>query len=217
VDTFLLALRVVVSLAVVIGAIWFVQRRSTKSSGARSKSTKKPISVVARQSVGQKASIAVVDFGGKRFLLGVTEHGISVLHNGADETDGVQAIETETATTIMTSRPRSARGTQGTAREFGAVLSELAPAELEAPEIETTEFETLDAPAAAPVAASAPAPVEAPAPAATRSHRAHRAAKPTRSSRSRKATKPTKQASLSGSLLSADTWKQAYAAIRGGQ
>ena len=33
-----------------------------------------------RQSVGQKASVVVVDTDGKRFLLGVTEHGINVLH-----------------------------------------------------------------------------------------------------------------------------------------
>jgi flagellar protein FliO/FliZ len=77
VDTVFLALRVVVSLAVVLGAIWFVQKRMGR--GSRGKSKSKPISVVSRQSVGAKASVAVVEFGGKRFLLGVTEHAVSVL------------------------------------------------------------------------------------------------------------------------------------------
>jgi flagellar protein FliO/FliZ len=84
VDNILLALRVVVSLAVVIGAIWFVQRRVSRG-GARTKRAGKPMSVIARQNLGPKASVAVVEFGGKRFLLGVTEHGIAVLDNSVAE------------------------------------------------------------------------------------------------------------------------------------
>jgi flagellar protein FliO/FliZ len=85
VDNILLALRVVVSLGVVIGAIWFVQRKMSRGGGVRAKKAGKPMSVVARQSLGPKASVAVVEFGGKRFLLGVTEHGISVLDNAENE------------------------------------------------------------------------------------------------------------------------------------
>ena len=89
-DNILLALRVVVSLGVVIGAIWFVQRRVSRG-GTRTKRVAKAISVVARQNLGPKASVAVVEFGGKRFLLGVTEHGISVLDNApADEPASVE-------------------------------------------------------------------------------------------------------------------------------
>jgi flagellar protein FliO/FliZ len=95
VDTVFLALRVVVSLAVVLGAIWFVQKRVGR--GSRGKSKSKPISVVARQNVGAKASVAVVEFGGKRFLLGVTEHAVSVLDAGeipaADVAAAIEAVD----------------------------------------------------------------------------------------------------------------------------
>jgi flagellar protein FliO/FliZ len=95
VDNILLALRVVVSLGVVIGAIWFVQRRMSRGGG-RIKRAGKPMSVVARQSLGPKASVAVVEFAGKRFLLGVTEHGISVLDNAENE-ETVVALESAVA------------------------------------------------------------------------------------------------------------------------
>ncbi|GAA5025499.1 hypothetical protein GCM10023258_18450 [Terrabacter aeriphilus] len=78
-DTLLLAARVVVSLVAVFGLMWLVQRK-VRTGGAATRA--KALSVVARQSVGQKASVVLVDTDGKRFMLGVTEHGISVLHTG---------------------------------------------------------------------------------------------------------------------------------------
>lgn len=77
-DELFLALRVLVSLAAVLGIIWYAQRRISRGSG-RTKAHK-PITVVGRQAVGAKASVAVVDVDGKRFLLGVTEQGVSLLH-----------------------------------------------------------------------------------------------------------------------------------------
>jgi flagellar protein FliO/FliZ len=65
VDNILLALRVVVSLGVVIGAIWFVRRRSSRG-GARTKRASKPMSVIARQNLGPKASLAVIAAGSPR-------------------------------------------------------------------------------------------------------------------------------------------------------
>ena len=76
-DTLLLALRVVLSLAAVLGVIWYVQRRVSKGNRSRQGRT---ITVVGRQGVGAKASVAVIDVDGKRFLLGVTEHSVNILH-----------------------------------------------------------------------------------------------------------------------------------------
>lgn len=76
-DTLFLALRVLLSLAAVLGIIWYAQRRIGK--GTRSKGNK-AITVVGRQGIGAKASVAVIDMDGKRFLLGVTEHQVSILH-----------------------------------------------------------------------------------------------------------------------------------------
>ena len=76
-DTVFLALRVVLSLAAVFGIIWYAQRKIGKGMRAKQGKT---ITVVGRQGVGAKASVAVIDVDGKRFLLGVTEHSVNILH-----------------------------------------------------------------------------------------------------------------------------------------
>jgi flagellar protein FliO/FliZ len=177
VDTVFLALRVVVSLAVVIGAIWFVQKRLGRAAKVKSKS--KPIAMIARQTVGVKASVAVVEFGAKRFLLGVTEHGISVL----DSTE-IEAPETSTATSAVTSAatvvqpsgvPFTANG-----RHFADALSQ---------------------------AESGP-----PVPAAATRELLHGSDSGVENTfrRSRGSAKTP----LAGSILSASTWRQAFAALR---
>jgi flagellar protein FliO/FliZ len=77
-DTVFLALRVVVALGAVFGALLFAHRWVTKGRPG-SKPRNRQIEVVARQSLGAKAGIAVVDAGGRRYLLGVTEHAVTVL------------------------------------------------------------------------------------------------------------------------------------------
>jgi flagellar protein FliO/FliZ len=196
VDTFLLALRVVVSLGVVIGAIWFVQRRVSRGSGGpRAKRAGKPMSVIARQNLGPKASVAVVEFGGKRFLLGVTEHGIAVLDDTqteAEETVAVTeaaAIEapaapiTPVAPVAVTRRASSKQNSRDFALALGQVAADATPA-----------AKTAVAPRAAtpPVAAV-------------------RLAKPQNFT----GAFPGGNTKMAGSILSAATWKQAWIAVRG--
>lgn len=76
-DTLFVALRVLLSLAAVVGLLWFLQRRITK--GTQSTRATKLVNVVTRQALAQKASVVVIDVGGKRFLLGLTEHSVTVL------------------------------------------------------------------------------------------------------------------------------------------
>ncbi|MDQ6741179.1 MAG: flagellar biosynthetic protein FliO [Actinomycetota bacterium] len=77
-DTLILALRVVLSLGAVIAVLWLVQRRLSRGAGVRG--ALDPLKVVARRGLGQKASVVVVETGGQRFVLGVTEHSVNVLH-----------------------------------------------------------------------------------------------------------------------------------------
>jgi flagellar protein FliO/FliZ len=79
-DTLILGLRVLVALGAVLGLMWFLQRRLGQGTGRRR--ADRALTVVSRQSVGQKASVVVVDAAGRRFLLGVTEHAVNVLHTG---------------------------------------------------------------------------------------------------------------------------------------
>ena len=76
--TVLLALRVVVALGAVFGALLFAHRWITKGRPGSPLKAKR-IAVVARQGLGQKAGVAIVDAGGRRYLLGVTEHAVTVL------------------------------------------------------------------------------------------------------------------------------------------
>lgn len=75
-DSFLLLVRVALALAVVLGLIWYTQKRLGRGQAG----PEKLITVVTRQGLGQKASVVMVDADGTRFMLGVTEQAITVLH-----------------------------------------------------------------------------------------------------------------------------------------
>jgi flagellar biogenesis protein FliO len=81
VETLFLVLRVAVSLGVVLAVIWFAHRRIS-ANRARTR-TQQLVTVVARQSLAPKASMVVVDADGRRLMLGVTEHGVTVLSDRA--------------------------------------------------------------------------------------------------------------------------------------
>lgn len=79
-DSLVLGLRVLVSLGAVLGLIWVLQRR-VKRRGGLVRAAGPAISVLSRQGIGHKASVVLLDADGQRLLLGVTEHGVSVLRS----------------------------------------------------------------------------------------------------------------------------------------
>lgn len=89
-DTLVVALRVVLSLAVVLGLLWVLQRRLAR--GGRLRGNTNLISVLGRQSLGQKASVVVVEIDGRRLVLGVTEAAVTVLHGGGGADDREEAF-----------------------------------------------------------------------------------------------------------------------------
>src|ERR1700712_3744796 len=96
-DTVFLALRVIVSLGAVFGALFFAHRWLTKGRGGAGGLRGKAISVVSRQGLGTKAGVAIVDAGGPRSLRGGTEHAVTVLDRlGAadDATPAVSVVST---------------------------------------------------------------------------------------------------------------------------
>lgn len=82
-----LVARVVVSLACVLGLLWWLARRTGGRPGAGKGTrggllrtrTSIPLAVVGRQSLGGRTSVALVAVGERRLLLGVSEHGVTLL------------------------------------------------------------------------------------------------------------------------------------------
>lgn len=98
-DTLFLGLRVVVSLAAVLGLLWFIQKKVAAKTGRGAKQAKH-VTVVARQGLSGKASVAVVDVEGIRYVLGVTETQVSVLGSGQAPADAkITAIAPAVAAT----------------------------------------------------------------------------------------------------------------------
>lgn len=77
-DELLLGARVLLSLGAVLAILWLAQRRLGRNPGALQGTP--PVEVIARQGIGQKAAVVIMDSGGQRFTLGVTEQSVTVLH-----------------------------------------------------------------------------------------------------------------------------------------
>ena len=77
-SSLVLGLRVALSLACVLGLMWYLSKRMSGSAAVRRQRTT-TVAVLAKQSLGQKAGVALVEVGGRRLLLGVSEHGVSML------------------------------------------------------------------------------------------------------------------------------------------
>lgn len=88
-DAFLLFLRVGLALTVVVVLLWLAQKKLSQGARQRGQSA---IEVVGRRSVGQKSSVVVIEAEGRRFLLGVTEQSINVLHSGPAPLPGPAAL-----------------------------------------------------------------------------------------------------------------------------
>src|SRR5690606_37133135 len=67
-DDLLLGLRVVLSLAAVLGALWFLQRRVARTQARRRDS--EAITVLGRQWVGPKAQVVMIQTEDARYVLG---------------------------------------------------------------------------------------------------------------------------------------------------
>lgn len=66
------------SLAAVLGVLWLLQRRLSRAP-ARRREPAEAIRIIGRQSLGAKARLVVVEIDGARYVLGITDHGVSVV------------------------------------------------------------------------------------------------------------------------------------------
>lgn len=87
-DTLLLGLRVALSLAVVLAVLWFIARQLNGKGAA---TRRVPITVLGRQNLNRRASMTVVEVGGRTLVLGVTEAGVRLLTE-LDDADLISAL-----------------------------------------------------------------------------------------------------------------------------
>ena len=188
-----LVVRLVFSLAVVIGMLLLLARFSAKRFRG---TTGAPIRVVHRQPLSRTSSVAVVTVGSRVLVLGTTEQQVQLL----TELDPEELEVMDPALESELDEP---------AVEVPAVA--VAPVAVPVPAARPLEPAAFE-PAAFATASFAPATF---APAAVPTH----AAEPRRTKVRRKQpvtrTAPAGDGALAGSLLSAQTWKQALAAATG--
>lgn len=72
-------LRVAFSLAVVLGLLWVSYRVASKTSRSAPRGRHEQLTVVARQGLSQKSAAVLLEAGGRRYLLGVTESSVTVI------------------------------------------------------------------------------------------------------------------------------------------
>lgn len=160
-STLVLAGRVVLSLACVLGLIWYAQRRFAGPLGRR-RPVGPQLSVVGRHTLGRHASVAVLAVGDRRLLIGVTEHGITLL----TELDRVEATEAEASDeavgpTLRTRIPAQAAPRRVDAVREVRVATPSTPVRSASAPAPSAYAVASTAATAAALAASAPAPTSA--------------------------------------------------------
>ncbi len=257
-------LRVVVSLAVVLGLFWVVARLGSRKLGGRDRGL---VRVRSRQSLSRGSSLAVVEVGSRVLVVGVSDGGVRLLTEldpvegvetapAAQPAGAVELVEAAEAATVTRLQPRApgrhaapvaaaevsfaellAQATEAHEADQAAVAGDPVAKHAARPGKHAAQpvsqpvsppalppvFQPLVPPVAQPAArqlalpqpvaqpvAQTVAPVEAPvARPARRPAGAHRATSAPATAPSASAASPSR---LSGSLLSAGTWRQALAA-----
>ncbi|MGL3805120.1 FliO/MopB family protein [Paeniglutamicibacter sp. R2-26] len=175
-ENFFLLLRVLVSLAAVLGLLFYLRKRLLPRFGSPRTSQ---VTIVERHGIGPKSSVVLLDMHGRRYLLGVGEASINVL-------DSFEA-------------PAGSAGGAG----FGGTEADALPADIADATDDATTGDDAAARRSETFARSLDNASGAPSgtPSGTPSGGAADAA----------------PGPLAGSVLSAETWRQAWAAVKSGR
>ena len=93
-DTLLLLLRVGLSLAAVLGLLWWISRRAQATLGSNRR--KHSMMVLGRQQFNKRTGIALVEVEGRRLVVGYSEQGVNLVHDAGDAPpEPVEAVKPE--------------------------------------------------------------------------------------------------------------------------
>ncbi|NOJ60479.1 flagellar biosynthetic protein FliO [Arthrobacter sp. 260] len=208
-DAVVLGLRVLLSLTVVLGLLWYLHRKVSRYNRTGNKAD--PVTVVTRQGISPKASVVMIEAEGKRFLLGVTDQSVNVLHTST--APGLVSVpplaDSDTGDDGRTHRSdrQTGESTDVGGATFARVLS-LATASTDT----GTDRAARRRAGTHPIAETVP-PGQGPTTRADLKRSGRRAARPVAAHTST----PRPASPLAGSILSPDTWKQTAAALRQGR
>ncbi|HEU5474226.1 MAG TPA: flagellar biosynthetic protein FliO [Actinophytocola sp.] len=96
-------LRVVIALVLVIGVMWVLAKLARRPLRGKAAGA---LDVVARTQLSRHASVAVVKIDDTALVLGVTDHGISLLHETGADAFAVEAPTRRTAVDLDAVRAR---------------------------------------------------------------------------------------------------------------
>jgi flagellar biosynthetic protein FliO len=119
-----LFVRLVFSLAVVIGIMWMaanmIKRRGLAPADRRRNGRGVHVELLARRPLGRNASIAVVRVGERSMVVGVTEHQVTKLDDAdIDEIEEINLSKSGTSWTVPTA------GATGPASPWKTMLDQL--------------------------------------------------------------------------------------------
>jgi flagellar protein FliO/FliZ len=205
-----LLLRVALTLACVLGLLWFVARRAQGGrSGAALRRRAPALTVLGRQSLGGRTAVALVEVAGRRLVLGVCEHGVALLAEVDPEPDPVEngrtALDTDALERLLAlgePEPVGVDRPSSTVRVTGLPATDCS--KVDSPTVDrTTAGRTTTAPSGGRAAASSSRVPEVvptvPAPS---------------SPAVRMTAVPMPRTPLEGSILDAATWRRAVAAVQ---
>lgn len=102
-NTLMLMIRLLLALGAVVGLLWLTNRlgRGGRFSQLFQGSTEAEVEIRAQRGLGRNASVALIRSGDRHLLVGVTEHGVSLLAEGDDlastPSDTTDTSKTETS------------------------------------------------------------------------------------------------------------------------
>ena len=195
-------LRVAFSLAVVLGLLWVSYRVASKTSRSAPRGRQEQLTVVARQGLSQKSAAVLLEAGGRRYLLGVTESSVTVIDGPLSVPSDVPptAVTTVTAADATPGAPTSDGPSFGDAVTAAELWLAQPPANGDAP---AWNGEPGSVPADVPAGAPAAAPPAVSGPRVGTPGTAVVVAPPAPTSALR-------------TFLAPDTWRKAARVVRGG-
>lgn len=207
-DAVVLGLRVLLSLTAVLGLLWYLHRKVSRYNRTGNKAD--PVTVVTRQGISPKASVVMIEADGKRFLLGVTDQSVNVLHTstapGLVSVPPLADSDTDDDGGSHSGERQPGNNTDGGAT-FARVLS------LATASGDTGPNRALRRRAGSQPIAEAVTLGQGPATRADLKRSGRRAARPVAAH----TAAPRPASPLAGSILSPVTWKQTAAALRQGR